>query len=65
VFNWHKRLTQGRDSLEGDENTDGPRMVRAELKIQGTAMLVHANRSQTVDEVIAAAATAGISHGTV
>jgi hypothetical protein len=47
--------------LEGDEHTGRPRTVRIELKMQEVAMLVHANRSQTVDEI--AAAAAGISHG--
>jgi hypothetical protein len=36
-------------------------MVRTELNIQEVATLVRANRSQTVDEI--AAAAAGISHG--
>jgi hypothetical protein len=37
-------------------------MVRTELKIQEVATLVHANCSQMVDEI--AAAAAGTSHGT-
>jgi hypothetical protein len=49
--------------LEDDEHTGWPRMVRTELKIQEVATLVRAIRSQTVDE-IAAAAGAGISHCT-
>jgi hypothetical protein len=61
VFKWHKHFAQGRDSLEDDEHISWPRTVRTELKIQ-VAMLVHANRSQMVDEITAAAA--GISHGT-
>jgi hypothetical protein len=63
MFKWHKHFAQGRDSLKDDEHTGWPRMVGTELKIQESATLVHANCSQTVDE-IAAAAAAGISHGT-
>jgi hypothetical protein len=33
VLKWHKRLAQGRDSLEDYEHTSQPRMVRTELKI--------------------------------
>jgi hypothetical protein len=62
VFKWHKSFAQVRDSLE-DEHIGRPRTVRSELKIQEVATLVRANRSQTVDE-IAAAAAAGISRGT-
>jgi hypothetical protein len=61
VFKWHKRFAQRRASLEDDEHTGWPRTVRTELKIQEVAMLVHASRSQMVDEI---AAAAGISHGT-
>lgn len=61
VFKWHKRFAQGRDSLEDDEHTGRPWTIRTELKIQEVATLVHANRSQMVDEITAAAA--GISHG--
>jgi hypothetical protein len=46
--------------LEDDKHTGWPRTVGTELKIQ-VATLVHANRSQTVGEI---AAAAGISHGT-
>jgi hypothetical protein len=56
-------ILHGGDSLEDDEHTCWPRTVRTELKIQEVATLVRANHSQTVDE-IAAAAAAGISHGT-
>jgi hypothetical protein len=63
VFKWHKRFAQGRDSLEDDEHTSRTRTVRTELGLQEIATLMRANRSQTVDE-IAAAAAAGISHGT-
>jgi hypothetical protein len=64
VFKWHKRFARGRDSLE-EEHIGQPRTVRTELKIQKVATLVHANCSQTVVEIAAAAATAeGISHGT-
>jgi hypothetical protein len=47
--------------LEDDEHTGRPRTVRTELKAQEVATLLRANRSQMVDEIIAAA---GISHGT-
>jgi hypothetical protein len=63
VFKWHKRFAQGRDRLEDDEHTGRPRTARTELQIQEVATLVHANRALTVDE-LAAAAAAGISHGT-
>jgi hypothetical protein len=63
VFKWYKRFVQGRDSLELDEHTSQTRRVRIEHKIQAVAKLVHANHSQTLDE-IAAAAAAGTSHGT-
>jgi hypothetical protein len=62
VFKWHKRLAQGRDSLEDDEHTSWPRIVRTELKIQEVATLACTNSFQIVDEI--AAAAAGISHGT-
>jgi hypothetical protein len=39
-------------------------MVRTELKIQEVSTLLHANYSQMIDEVVAATAAAGISHGT-
>jgi hypothetical protein len=58
---WHKCFTQGGASLEDGEHTGWPRTVRTELRIQEVATLVHANSSQTVDEVTA---EAGISHGT-
>jgi hypothetical protein len=66
VLKWYKRFAQGRDSLEDDGHTGWPRTVRTELKIQEVATLVHANHSQMVGEiaVAAAAAAAGISHGT-
>jgi hypothetical protein len=63
VFKWHKRFAQGIDSLEDDEHTSLPRTVGTELKNQEDATLVGASRSQTVDE-IAAAAAAGIRLGT-
>jgi hypothetical protein len=47
--------------LQDDEHTGRPRTVRIELKIQEVAMLVHANHSQMVDQITAAA---GMSHGT-
>jgi hypothetical protein len=49
VFKWHKCVAQGRDSSEDDEHTGQPRTVRTELKIQEVAMLVCANRFQTVN----------------
>jgi AraC-like DNA-binding protein len=61
VFKWHRCFAQCRDCLEDDEHTGRPRTVRTELKIQEVAILVHANRSQMVDEI---ATAAGISHGT-
>jgi hypothetical protein len=61
VFKWHKLFAQGRESLEDDEHTSWPRMVRTELKIQEVTTPVHANCSQMVDEI---AAAAGLSHGT-
>jgi hypothetical protein len=61
VFQRRKHFADGRDSLEDDEHTGRQTTVRTELNIEEVAMLVHANRSQMVDEV---AATAGISHGT-
>jgi hypothetical protein len=48
VFKWHKRIAQGRDSLEGDKHSSQQRTVGTELKIQEVATLVCANRSQTV-----------------
>jgi hypothetical protein len=60
VFKWHKLFAQGRDSLEDDELTSQPRMIRTELKIKEVAMFVHASCSQIVDEV--ASSAAGISH---
>jgi DNA-binding CsgD family transcriptional regulator len=58
----HKRLAQGREISEDDEHTGRPRTARTELTIQEVATLVRANRSQTADEI---AAAAGISHGTL
>jgi hypothetical protein len=46
VFKWHKRFTQGRDSLKDDELTGQPRMVITELKIQEVSALVCATCSQ-------------------
>jgi hypothetical protein len=60
AFKWHKQFAQGRDSWEDGEHTGWPRIVRTVLKVQEVAMLVHASRSQTVDE----AAAEGITHGT-
>jgi hypothetical protein len=62
VFKRLRRFAQRRDSLEDVEHTGQPRTVRTELKIQEVATLVCANRSQSVDEI--AAAAAGISHDT-
>jgi hypothetical protein len=61
VFLWHKRFEQQKDSLEDDWHTGRPRTIRTELKAQQVATLMHANLSQTVDEVTAAAR---IVHGT-
>jgi hypothetical protein len=60
MLKWHKCSVQGRDSLEDDEHTGQPRVVRTELAIEEVATLVRVNHSQSVDEVAAAA----ISHGT-
>jgi hypothetical protein len=61
VFKRHKHFARGIDSLkDGAHGT--VKNGRTELKIQEVTMLVHANRSQMVDEV--AEAAAGISHGT-
>jgi hypothetical protein len=38
VFKWHKRFTDGSDSLEDDEHTSWPRTIRTELRIQEVAM---------------------------
>jgi hypothetical protein len=54
-------FAQRGDSLADDEHTSWPRTITTELKIQEFVMLVHANHSQMLDEVTAAA---GISHGT-
>jgi hypothetical protein len=43
VFKWPKHFAQGRDSLEDDEHTSWPRMIRTELIIQEVATLMHAN----------------------
>jgi hypothetical protein len=48
--------------LEDDEHTGQLKTVRTELEIQEVTTMVHANRSQTVDEI--AAAAVGISQGT-
>jgi transposase len=60
VFKWHKRFSQGRDSLKDDEHTGRPRTVRTELKFQEVSTLVRDNRFRMVDEI----AAVGISHGT-
>ncbi|KAJ4435476.1 hypothetical protein ANN_18092 [Periplaneta americana] len=57
---WHKRFSQRRDSLE-DVHTGRPQTIRTELKIEEVAMLLRANRSQSVDDL---AAAIGVSHGT-
>jgi hypothetical protein len=59
VFKWHKRFTQGKDSLEIEEHTGRLRMVRTELEIQEVATLERDNRSQAVHEAAAAAAGTG------
>jgi hypothetical protein len=62
VFKWYKHFAQERDILEDDEHTGWPRTFRTEHNIQEVSMLVHANRSQMVDQVTATAV--GIRHGT-
>jgi hypothetical protein len=58
VFKLHKRFAQSRDSLEDDEHTGQPRMVRTELKIQEIATVMRAHCSRTVDEITTTAAAA-------
>jgi hypothetical protein len=54
-----------KNNLEDVQHTGWPRMVRTELKTQKDATVVNANCSQMANEVTAAAAAAaGISHGT-
>jgi hypothetical protein len=57
VFKWHKHFAQGRDSLQDDDHTSWPRMVRTELRIQEVAMLVRTSHAQLVYEIAAAAGT--------
>jgi hypothetical protein len=40
------RFVQGKDSFEDDEHTGQPQTVRAELKIQDVATVVHPDHSQ-------------------
>jgi hypothetical protein len=54
LFKWYRCLAQGRDSLEDVEHTNRSGTVRTELKIQEVAALVHANCSQTVDDLASA-----------
>ena len=61
VFMWHRRFLLGRDSLEDDVRSDRPEVVGTERRIQGIATLVHANRSQSVDDL---AAAVEVSHDT-
>ncbi|KAJ4436093.1 hypothetical protein ANN_18720 [Periplaneta americana] len=61
VFRWHRHFLQGRDILEDDVRTGRPQTIRTECKIQEVATLVSANRSQSVDDIVA---TVGVSHGT-
>jgi hypothetical protein len=61
MFKWHQRFAQGRDTLEDDEHSGGSKAVRTERKIEEVATLVHANRSQSLDDI---AAAVGISCGT-
>jgi hypothetical protein len=53
-FKRHKCFAHRRDSLEDEEYTGRPRMIRTELRIQEVPTLVCANRSQVLDEVAAA-----------
>ena len=69
VFRWHRRFSQGRDSMEDDVRTGRSQTVRTQRKIEEVAMLVRANRSQSVADLAAAAAAAAaaaeeVSHGT-
>ena len=61
VFRWQWRFSQGRDSLEDVVPTGRSQTVRTERKIEEVALLVRANRSQSVDDLPAAL---GVSHGT-
>jgi hypothetical protein len=61
VFKWQKHFAQGGDSLEDNEDSGQPRMVRTELKTQEVTKLVHATCSQMVYEFESAAE---ISHRT-
>jgi hypothetical protein len=45
---------------DDDESTGQPKVARTEHKIEEVAMLVHANHSESVDDI---AAAVGISYG--
>ena len=61
VVRWHTTFfARERDSLEDDVRTGRPQIDQTERKIVEVAMLVRANRSQTI-EVLAPAV--GVSHG--
>ena len=62
MFRWHCLLLQGRDILEDDVHIGRLQTVRTERKIEEVAMLVRANRSQSVDDL---AAAIGVILGTV
>ncbi|XP_023703902.1 protein GVQW3-like [Cryptotermes secundus] len=61
LFKWHQRFGQERYSLEDDEPSGRPKAVTTERKFEEVATLIRANRSQSIDDI---AAAAGISHGT-
>ena len=64
VFRWYQPFfarKKGRDSLEGDVCTDRPQTFQTKCKIQEVPLLVHANCSQSVDDL---AAAVGVRHGT-
>jgi hypothetical protein len=52
VFKWHKYVVQERKSLEGDEHTGKPRMVKTELKIQKVSTFLHANCSHAHHKIL-------------
>ena len=55
------KFSQGKDSLEDNVQTGQPQTVQIKCKIEEDAMLMHANCSQSVDNL---AAAVGVSHGT-
>jgi transposase len=61
VFKWHQRFAQGKDNLEDDKRSGGPKAVTTESKIEEVATLVRSKHSQSVYDI---AAAVRISHGT-